>query len=317
MERKHVLNDNILTLRFGVEAGKIKNKIEKKFIFDEEEYKMIIEELKDQVKILRGALKKNGFNYDFIKAESILLKILKNEEFASIEEILQETRKIRKKNQDLEDSSYETLSDYDSQISYESENEESKKIESKEINEAKVIEENNITNDIQIPGSPKKRKTKFLKFVEENTNERFFACDPEDLTFKYQELERKYKKLLDMAGNKIYRLENRRITLKKETDQIFEDIKQEAVSNLNEIIETKSKEISSLNEKIEELKIQIMKKENEMNKKLLDAQKEINNIKFNCKKLEIENNSLNEFVNTYQSDIMLLQTKIEKKSKII
>jgi hypothetical protein len=56
--RKHVLNDNILTLRFGVEACKIKNKVEKKFVFDEEEYKMIIEELKDQVKVLRGALKK-------------------------------------------------------------------------------------------------------------------------------------------------------------------------------------------------------------------------------------------------------------------
>lgn len=287
---------------------------------------MIIDELKDQVKILRGALKKNGFNYDFIKAESILLKILKNDEFAPIEEILKETRKIRKRNEYLEDSSDETFSNYDSQSSYESENEEEnkkrnsrkKENENKKLSFAEEItnknDNNNINNTVGIPGSPKKRKTKFLKFVEETTNENILACDPGELTINYQELERKYKKLVEMAGNKIYNMENRRITIKRETDQIFEDIKQEAVENLNQIIETKSREISNLNEKIEELKIQIIKKETELNKKLLDAQKENNNIKFNCKKLEIENNSLNEFINTYQSDILLLQSKIEKKS---
>jgi len=331
--RKHVLNDNILTLRFGVEACKIKNKVEKRFIFDEEEYKMIIDELKDQVKILRGALKKNGFNYDFIKAESILLKILKNDEFAPLEEIMRETHKIRKLNEELNvHSSDEVFSDYASISSYEPENEDenktrnSKKKFSIENNRQQFQEENN-TNDNDnnnndntfnyLPGSHKKRKTKVLKFVDESTNEKIIACDPEELTIKYQELERKYNDLLKLAGNKINRMESRRLTVKMETNQIFEDIKQEAVNNLNQIIETKSKEITSVNEKIEELKIQLIRKETELNKKLSEAQKENNNIRFNCKKIEIENSSLNEFILTYQSDIMLLQTKIEKKSNLV
>jgi len=274
---------------------------------------MIIEEFKEHVKVLRGTLKRNGINYEFINSDSILLKILKNDEFAPLEEILRETKRRRKQTEKSENYSSENDDSEDS--GYDSENTDefqtdSLKRDSNLIEERQKNDVNkNKTNEIF-----QKRKTKVFRVLEENSNGKLLACDTEELSIKYQELERKYKTLINIAGNKILKLENRRNSLKNETNQVLEEIKQEAIKELNEIIDKKSKEISSLAEKIEEMKIQIIKKETEMNKKLLDAQKENNSVKFNFKKLEIENNSLNEFINTYQSDILLLQSKIEKKS---
>lgn len=268
--------------------------MEKKLIFDQEEYKMIIDELKDQVKLLRGVLKKNGFEYDYIKQDSILNKIMRNDEFASTDQILNELRKIKKISEKLEflsDTVYSTDSDSGNKIS-----------------------ESIIKNSLKKFNLDEKEFLLDEEFENIVGNEKIFSSNSNDLSTKYEELKRKYKKLLDVAGHKINKLENKRLTLIKESVQIFEDIKQEAVYNLNIIIETKSKEINNLNDTIEDLKIQIMKKETEMGKKLMESQKENNTFKFIYKKLEIQNNTLNDFINTYQSDILLLQSKIEKKS---
>lgn len=286
--------------------------------------------------------------YDFIKPNSLLLKVLKNEEFMPIEEILKESKRLRL----LQENKFKILShsdednyDTDSRESDYSSYDENEKQELNLI--SKPLQNNNNSKNPDLASNKvfQKRKTKFMLIKDELENdlkEAFFindgnniknnsvnnfnpseglddpnnisSLDKPELLAKYLELEKKYNALVDTAGKKLEIMENRRKTLLHKTDQIFEDLKQEAVNNLNEVIETKSKEISQLNEKVEDLKIQIIKKENEINKKLLEAHKENNELKFKYKKQEIENSSLNDFILTYQSDIMLLQNKIEKKS---
>lgn len=238
-----MLNDNIFSLKFGVQLQKIENRIEQKFVLTDEEYKTIISEHLDKIKILRGALRYCGFTYHYTKPNSLLYFYLKEKEYTYIEDMLNEKGKDLKKRY-FDENNYDSDDSDGNEYNY-------------AYNESQMISNGEIS------------KTN----IEENAS----LYDNHSLL----------------------------------------NLKNDAMNNINEILAQKSNEIILLNKNIEEIKQEKITIEKKLSEIAHNYEKEINELKYKMKKDDLEIIASNEFVFTLQNDVIISQTKIEKKSNKI
>lgn len=297
--KKHILNDNILSFRFSEEIQKIQNRVEQKIVLDEEEYLSLIKEFKAHIKVLRGALRREGVSYPIAKSDSLMNMFLKDDEFENMEEI--EQGKFKRKSFDSDN--------YDSDDYYED------GIEKKFAFKRGSTFGNKCRESIISFG----RKFSLEEVEEEKIfDDEELLKNPKDLLNNYKEIFINYQNLKNSNGNDeeiIDNFANDKMDILS-NEKILEEIKEEAVKKVNGIIDEKSEEIKNLKKKNEEIFNEMTTKEKDCAEKKAELYREISELKFKLKKSQNENNSVSEFIFTIQSDVVSLQEKIEKKSKV-
>lgn len=299
----------MLSLRFGEEIQKIQNQVEQKVVLDEEEYQILIKEFQNQVRVLRGALRRYGISYPLAKPDSLLHQFLKDDEYDDIEEYLNEEGKnFKRKNYESNSDENNSYNESDNNNSDSNSNNNSPNPNNKNI-ASKRKKSKNSKNSYENKNKNLNQKSIQREFSLSDVNNNILDSQRESmLSFGRQFSFNRDENNLNNTNSNMDLLN---------TEKYIEEIKAEAVKKINFLIYEKSEEIKNLNLKNEEILNEMNQKEKDCAEKKNELRKEISELKFKLKKSEAENNSLNEFILTYQSDVISLQGKLEKKSKKI